>query len=609
MGPTNVALVKLYQADMKLREVQGRLDAVSRNVRIQERKVADLAEKLKLAQTRLREGQMQSSQFDLDLKTRDAHIEKLRTQQTNAKNNKEYQAFLIEINTEKVEKTKVEEQMLKTMESVEKQQAEVKELSELLDAEKSKLTSMQAEIGERVAALKAEIEQIRPLRDAAHDAVPPKAVEAFDRMSDRMEGEALSPLTKPDRRREEYTCGACQMGLVTDVYNKLHSRDDLIFCPSCKRILYIPDDLPPEMAIGNTAPTKASAKAAASKSGASKTDGSGALKLAKPRAAKKARGSKLTQQQAVAKFLAWFPGGFRDNEYLNKERGILVEAHATWLAELGGNKAEQLLAEGAIGELIRKTDLAVGELPHLSRLDRVALRDAINDEASARLLFAALLPLLAAETPTADLFDVYAGVARELPQRGAKVGAWPVLTFLPFIARPDRFLWTKPDVIAEAAARVGSADGKLDSTPNWNDYQRVLRLGALLLSELKAHGASDMIDVACFLAVVADYASTRPAPAPDPASEPPAGGSPAAATPTTPATAAPASATNPATATSADAATSIKGDDATTSDASAPAEDVPQEVNADGASPDGVSSGTPENSVGESADEKAMTQA
>jgi hypothetical protein len=71
----------------------------------------------------------------------------------------------------------------------------------------------------------------------------------FDRMSERFDGEAMSAIAKPDRRREEYVCTACNMDLVVDVYNKLHSRDELVFCPSCRRILYIPDDLPPEVAI------------------------------------------------------------------------------------------------------------------------------------------------------------------------------------------------------------------------------------------------------------------------------------------------------------------------------------------------------------------------
>jgi predicted nucleic acid-binding Zn-ribbon protein len=108
MGPINIALVKLYQADQKLREAQARLDAVSRNARIQERKVAELAERLRLGQATLKEQQSQAGQFELDLKTREAKIERLRAQQQNASNNREYQTFLIEINTEKVDKGKSE---------------------------------------------------------------------------------------------------------------------------------------------------------------------------------------------------------------------------------------------------------------------------------------------------------------------------------------------------------------------------------------------------------------------------------------------------------------------------------------------------------------------
>src|SRR5262249_41228510 len=80
--------------------------------------------------------------------------------------------------------------------------------------------------------------------------------EIFDRLAERHEGEALSALSKPDPRREEYVCSACNMELVTDVYNKLHSRDELVFCPSCRRILYIPEDLPPETAVHKKKPSK-----------------------------------------------------------------------------------------------------------------------------------------------------------------------------------------------------------------------------------------------------------------------------------------------------------------------------------------------------------------
>src|SRR5215213_7545818 len=120
MGPTNVALVKLFQADQQLRAARDRLDAAAKNVRVQERRVNDLVAKLQASQKQHKELQAKSGNLDLDLRTRDAHIEKLRTQQQSAKNNKEYQAFLIEINTAKVDKGKVEEDAIRVMEQVEK---------------------------------------------------------------------------------------------------------------------------------------------------------------------------------------------------------------------------------------------------------------------------------------------------------------------------------------------------------------------------------------------------------------------------------------------------------------------------------------------------------
>src|SRR5436189_5687071 len=120
---------------------------------------------------------------------------------------------------------------------------------------------MKKQIGVTIARLQGEIDALRPARDAAAAAVPAKARQAFERLAERFDGEAMAALQKPDRRHEEYICGACNMALVVDVYNRLHTRDDLVFCPSCQRILYIPDDLPPEVAVKAKKPEKSSTAA------------------------------------------------------------------------------------------------------------------------------------------------------------------------------------------------------------------------------------------------------------------------------------------------------------------------------------------------------------
>lgn len=249
MGPTNVSLVRLFQADQALRAAQARLDAAQKNVRVQERRVNDLSEKLDAATASLREHQADSGRLDLEIKSHDAQIERLREQQKTATNSKVYQTFLVEINTAKVDRGKVEDEAIVAMEAVEKGQAETASLSAQLEGERSKLEEMRSQIGQTVTRLKAEVTALEPARDAAARALPPTARATFERLAEHHDGEAMSAISKPDRRREEYLCTACNMDLVTDVYNKLHSRDELVFCPSCRRILYIPDDLPPELAV------------------------------------------------------------------------------------------------------------------------------------------------------------------------------------------------------------------------------------------------------------------------------------------------------------------------------------------------------------------------
>lgn len=249
MGPTNVALVNLFQADQSLRDAQRRLDEASRSVRVQERRVRDLQEKLTLAQTQLREHQTKASQMDLEIKTRDEKIEKLRKQQQNSKNLKEYQAFLTEINTEKIDKGKEEEELLKVMELVEKQQKEVADLTGQIEADQKKLDETRQQLGAKISELQAVVDKLQAEREEVAASVPGKALSTFERIAERWDGEAMAALGKPDRRREEYVCMACNMSLVTDVYNRLHSRDDMVFCPNCQRMLYIPKELTPEAAI------------------------------------------------------------------------------------------------------------------------------------------------------------------------------------------------------------------------------------------------------------------------------------------------------------------------------------------------------------------------
>lgn len=249
MGPTNVALTKLFTADKALREAKNNLAGASSSVRSLERRLSELQEKAAASSDHLRQQQSLYAQLDLDIKSREEHIEKLRAQQQNCVNHKEYQAFLTDINTAKIDKAKVEDEAIRVMEKVETAQKELADLKAQIEGESKKLEETRTKLGGKLAELQAVIDSLQPPRDEAAKDVSAKALAMFDRLCDRYEGEALAPITRPDKRVEEYACGSCFMGLVVNVYNKLHTRDDIVACPSCGRLLFIPEDLTIEAAI------------------------------------------------------------------------------------------------------------------------------------------------------------------------------------------------------------------------------------------------------------------------------------------------------------------------------------------------------------------------
>ena len=152
MGPTNVALVKLFQADQQLREAKQRLDATTKNVRVQERRVPTISPTHRSRPTKRSRSSSPAGTSTWTSRRATRTSRSSAPSSSKAKNNKEYQAFLIEINTGKVDRNKVEDEAMKIDGNRRKVAAELKELTAQLEGEQAKLAQMQTDIGAKVAA-------------------------------------------------------------------------------------------------------------------------------------------------------------------------------------------------------------------------------------------------------------------------------------------------------------------------------------------------------------------------------------------------------------------------------------------------------------------------
>jgi uncharacterized protein len=257
LGPTNQGLLKYFKADQAAREVRGRLDAVTRNARLVRTRVDQLTVELTAAKQKLTEVEAKAKELELEVKSLEQRIELLRERQNNATAQREYQALIVEINTHKVDKGKLEDEALKAIDAGAAQRKVVDDLSARLSAETEKLKTAEGQIDTQVKTLEAELAQHdAPLAEAA-SAVEPRLLSLYQRAAEKYDGEGMAAIDRPSPRDEEFLCTGCHTYLITDIYNRLRSKDEAVVCSFCGRLLFIPEELTPDKAIKQKKPEKA----------------------------------------------------------------------------------------------------------------------------------------------------------------------------------------------------------------------------------------------------------------------------------------------------------------------------------------------------------------
>jgi hypothetical protein len=213
---------------------------------------------------------------------------------------------------------------------------------------------------------------------------------------------------------------------------------------------------------------------------------------------------RVTLDEGIELFRSHCPLFFEDPAYIGDlkkgERTYKWAAHELFERELGGGRLEQLLREDRLDE-VRKHALAVeGRLNVVNRFEKSAFRDALKDDYAAARYFEALAQLLATTEVERESFESYLGSVASLPSEEGRTSPikWTVATILPFLAKPTQFMFLKPEVTQDCAARL-MFDIQYAPEPNWTTYAKVLQMSEYLLDVLQQYGARDFIDVQSFI--------------------------------------------------------------------------------------------------------------
>ncbi len=239
MGPVLNGLMKLQSVENRLRAAKAKLARCRRNVIIQENQIRSLTNGLEAKKEEIQLTKIQSDRLELELKTKDEEIAKLRASLNTAKTNKEYAALLTQLNTTKADNSKNETQILELLKDIEADEAECEKIQEQVEQQKQTLEQTRKEAEQLATKYQAEIEEVQLEWNRIAGIIPNAPLEIFKRVAETYDGEALATIDRQEGKTEAYTCGGCFMGITAECVNLLMTKDDIIRCPNCTRILVL----------------------------------------------------------------------------------------------------------------------------------------------------------------------------------------------------------------------------------------------------------------------------------------------------------------------------------------------------------------------------------
>lgn len=198
------------------------------------------------------------------------------------------------------------------------------------------------------------------------------------------------------------------------------------------------------------------------------------------------------------RFLGVFPGGFRDETYIDWERDYKWAAHEQWEEALAPEHYRRHLERGEFADIAATAVRIESRTNLLFSFEKMALRDAIRSPKGARLFAEGLYDFLYGEESDEQLFETWCRAVSELPRVKTRVLTWPLVTVFGFIARPDKYIFLKPNVTRVAAKRYGF-DFTYRSKPTWETYRSLLAFARTVKRDNADLRPRDMIDLQGFI--------------------------------------------------------------------------------------------------------------
>ena len=231
MNPELSQLISLQDVDVEIKRINAEIDSLpAKRDELESQFAAENKEFLDVKQ-QLDGALAQKLRLEEEIEAEQQMLEKFKTDQMKATNEREYSTSVREIDTAKKAIGALETEVLKLMEQIEKLDVQVKERSPEIEAKRIEMENKLAEYGVLAKADAEKLEKLLVERTPLLETLGSETRATYDRMSKIKSGLALSEAA-------DYKCLACRMTIRPQVFNDIRRGETLITCENCGRILF-----------------------------------------------------------------------------------------------------------------------------------------------------------------------------------------------------------------------------------------------------------------------------------------------------------------------------------------------------------------------------------
>jgi predicted nucleic acid-binding Zn-ribbon protein len=234
MTATAEVLRDLHLLHQRAKALRDRLASAPRTLAARQTALSGRQAELEKSRKTLQDSKVHLKKSEHALQAQQAKIDELKVKLNQVKKNEEYKALQNQIAHDKTAMGKTEDEILQLYEAIESQGATVSKLESEVKSFSQDVGNLQTEIESQAAAHQAQLQELEAAIVDAESSIPEEDRERYRRTVRQFGADALAAC-------ENASCLGCFTAVTTQMLNHLINRDQLVFCKSCGRLLYLGD--------------------------------------------------------------------------------------------------------------------------------------------------------------------------------------------------------------------------------------------------------------------------------------------------------------------------------------------------------------------------------